>query len=107
MISQGRFCIMKDNLKDIGILGRRHYVYLKKNKPTVINVMRMNGTLNDYLKGVNEQAEEMLFQLVKQMAKAEGVTEQLKATDQLRWVGLMNNIRNRAMEMVNNEVILV
>ena len=98
---------MKDNLKDIGILGRRHYVYLKKNKPTVINVMRMNGTLNDYLKGVNEQAEEMLFQLVKQMAKAEGVTEQLKATDQLRWVGLMNNIRNRAMEMVNNEVILV
>ncbi|MBR5923177.1 MAG: TnpV protein [Clostridia bacterium] len=98
---------MKDNLKDIGILGRRHYDYLKKNKPTVINVMRMNGTLNDYLKGVNEQAEEMLFQLVKQMAKAEGVTEQLKATDQLRWVGLMNNIRNRAMEMVNNEVILV
>ena len=98
---------MKDNLKDIGILGRRHYVYLKKNKPTVINVMRMNGTLNSYLKSINEQAEEMLFQLVKQMAKAEGVTEQLKATDQLRWVGLMNNIRNRAMEMVNNEVILV
>ena len=65
----------------------------------------MNGTLNDYLKGVNEQAEEMLFQLVKQMAKAEGVTEQLKATDQLKWVGMMNNIRNRAEEIVKSEVL--
>ena len=98
---------MKDNLKDIGILGRRHYDYLKKNKPTVINVMRMNGTLNSYLKGVNEQAEEMLFQLVKQMSKAEGVTEELKATDQLRWVGLMNNIRNRAEEIVKSEVLFI
>ena len=54
---------MKDNLKDIGILGRRHYDYLKANKPTVINVMRMDGTLNYYLKSVNGQAEEMLFQI--------------------------------------------
>lgn len=98
---------MKDNLKDIGILGRRHYDYLKANKPTVINVMRMNGTLNSYLKGVNEQAEEMLFQLVKQMAKAEGVTEQLKATDQLEWVRHMNSIRNRAEEIVRSEVLFV
>lgn len=96
---------MKDNLKDIGIFGRRHYDYLKKNKPTIINVMRMNGTLNSYLKSVNEQAKEMLFQLIKQMAKAEGVTEELKATDQLRWVGLMNNIRNRAEEIVKSEVL--
>ena len=98
---------MKDNLKDIGIYGHRHYDYLRKNKPTVINVMRMNGTLNDYLKGVNEQAEEMLFQLVKQMAKAEGVTEQLKATNQMAWVSAMNNIRDRANEIVLNEVIFV
>ncbi len=76
---------MKDNLKDIGILGRRHYDYLRKNKPTAINVMRMNGTLNDYLKSVNTEAEEMLFQLVEKMTKAEGVNEQLKATDQLEW----------------------
>ena len=96
---------MKDNLKDIGIFGRRHYDYLRKNKPMVINVMRMNGTLNDYLKSVNEQAEEMLFQLVKQMAKAEGVTEELKATDQLKWVGMMNNIHNRAEEIVKSEVL--
>lgn len=98
---------MKDNLKEIGIFGRGHYDYLRKNKPTVINVMRMNGTLNDYLKSVNEQAEEMTFQLVKQLAKQEGVTEQLKATNQLEWVRLMNNIRDRANEIVLNEVIFV
>ena len=98
---------MKDNLKDIGIFGRRHYDYFKKNKPTIINVMRMNGTLNDYLKGVNGQAQDLLFQLVNQMAKAEGVTEQLKATDQLKWVGLMNNIRNRAEEIVKSEVLFI
>ena len=96
---------MKDNLKDIGILGRRHYDYLRKNKPTVVNVMRMNRTLNSYLREVNDQAEEMLFQLVKQMAKAEGVTEQLKVTDQLEWVRLMNNIRNRAEEIVKSKVL--
>ena len=55
---------MKDNLKDIGILGRRRYEYPKANKPTVINVMRMNGTLNSYLKSVNANAVKMLFQLV-------------------------------------------
>ena len=98
---------MKGNLKDIGIFGRRHYDYLRKNKPTVINVMRMNGTLNDYLKSANEQAEEMLFQLVKQMAKAEGVTEKLKSADQMKWVGMMNNIRDRANEIVLNEVIFI
>lgn len=96
---------MKDNLKDIGIFGRRHYDYLKENKPTVINVMRMNGTLNDYLKGVNVQAEKMLFQLVEQMKQAEGVTEQLKAADQMKWVGMMNNIRSRAEEIIFNEFI--
>ena len=98
---------MKDNLKDIGILGRRHYDYLKANKPTIINVMRMNGTLNSYLKDINEQAEEMLFQLIKQMAKAEGVTEHLKATNQMEWVRLMNNIRDRAEEIVKSEVLFV
>ncbi len=98
---------MKDNLKDIGILGRRHYDYLKANKQTVINIMRMNGTLNSYLKSVNAEAEEMLFQLIKQMAKAEGVNEQLKATDQLEWVCRMNSIRNRAEEIVKSEVLFI
>ena len=96
---------MKDNLKDIGILGHRHYDYLRKNKPTVINIMRMNGTLNDYLKSVNEQAEEMLFQLVKQMAKAESVTEELKVTNQLEWAYRLNSVRTRAEEIVNKDVL--
>ena len=96
---------MKDNLNGIGILGRRHYDYLKATKPTVINVMRMNGTLNSYLKSVDTEAEEMLFQLVNQMAKAEGITEELKATDQMKWVGLMNACRAQAEEIILSELI--
>ena len=64
---------MKDNLKDVGIWGQRHYQYLKECKPSVIGVMRLNGSLNAYLQQVNEQADEMCYRLVKQMAKDEGV----------------------------------
>lgn len=60
---------MKDNLKGVGIWGQRHYRYLKENRPTTVSVMRMNGTLNSYLRKVDEQADEMVFQLVKQLAK--------------------------------------
>lgn len=98
---------MKDNLKGVGIWGQRHYQFLKENRPTTINVMRMNGTLNSYLQSVDEQANEMCFQLVKQLAKQEGVTEELKRRDQMAWVGAMNNIRNRVNEIVLNEVIFV
>ena len=92
-------------ISGVGIWGQRHYQYLKENKPTVVNIMRMNGTLKSYLRDVDDQAEEMLFQLVKQMAKAEGVTEELKRRDQLGWVRRMNSIRNRAEEIVLNELI--
>ena len=98
---------MKDNLKGVGIWGQRHYRYLKENRPTTVNVMRMNGTLNSYLREVNDQADEMAFQLVKQLAKQEGVTEELKRRDQMAWVGAMNNIRDRVNEIVLKEVILV
>ena len=98
---------MKDNLKDVGIWGQRHYQYLKERKPSVIGVMRLNGCLNAYLQQVNEQADEMCYRLVKQMAKDEGVTEELKRRDQLAWVGAMNNIRDRVNEIVLNEVIFV
>ena len=91
----------------VGIWRYRHYEYLKQNQPTTINVMRMNGTLESYLKQVNQDAEEMLFQTVKQMAKSEGVNEALKASDQLEWVRRMNNIRNRAEEIVIHELIYV
>lgn len=98
---------MKDNLKGVGILGQRHYQYLKENRPTTVNAMRMNGTLNSYLRDVNEQAEEMTFQLVRQLAKQEGITEELKRRDQMAWVSAMNNIRDRVNEIVLNEVIFV
>ena len=98
---------MRDNLKDVGIWGQRHYQYLKENRPTTVSVMRMNGTLNSYLREVNDQADEMCFQLVKQLAKQEGVTEELKRSDQMAWVGAMNNIRDRINEIVLNEVIFV
>ena len=98
---------MKDNLKGVGIWGQRHYQYLKENRPTTVNVMKMNGTLNSYLREVDEQANEMCFQLVKQIAKQEGVTEELKRRDQMAWVGAMNSIRDRVNEIVLKEVILV
>ena len=98
---------MKDNLKGVGIWGQRHYQYLKENRPTTVSVMRMNRTLNSYLREVDEQAEEMTFQLVKQLAKQEGVTEDLKRREQMAWVGAMNNIRDRVNEIVLNEAIFV
>ncbi len=107
MRSQRRYCIMKDNLKGVGIWGQRHYQYLKENLPTTINAMRMNGTLNSYLHSVNEQADEMAFQLVKQFAKQEGISEELKRRDQMAWVGAMNNIRDRVNKIVLSEVIFV
>ena len=99
---------MKENfIGSVGIWGQQHYQYLKENKPTVVNVMRMNGNLKPYLCEVDEQAEEMLFQLVKQMAKDEGVDEAMKRRDQMLWVQRMNNIRSRAEEIVLKELIFV
>ena len=99
---------MKDTfIGGVGIWGQRHYQYLKENKPNVVNVMRMNGKLKSYLREIDEQAEEMVFQLVRQLAKQEGVTEELKRHDQMAWVGAMNNIRERVNEIVLNEVIFV
>ncbi len=98
---------MKDNLKGVVIWGQRHYQYLKENRPTTVNVMRMNGTLNSYLRDVDEQANEICFQLVKQLAKQESVTEELKRRDQMAWVGAMNNIRDQVNEIVLNEEIFV
>ena len=98
---------MKDNLKGVGIWGQRHYQYLKETKPSVIGVMRMNGNLIPYLQSVDEQANEICFQLVKQLAKQESVTEELKRRDQMAWVGAMNNICDQVNEIVLNEVIFV
>ena len=93
--------------RPIGVWGRRHKDYLIQNKKAVYSLMRTRNTHHSYLADINEQADEMFNQLVKDMAKAEDITEQLKAENQMLWVQKMNNIRNRAMEIVNSELIYV
>lgn len=91
--------------RPIGIWGQRHKRYLKEYRNITYKTLLISGKLNSYLADINEQAENMLYRLVKEMAMKENVTEQLKAENQMLWVQLMNNIHNRAMEVVNSEII--
>ena len=91
--------------KPIGIWGQRHHEYLRRNKQITLSSLQISGKLNSYLADIDRQAEEMFELLVNQMAAAEGVTERLKSDNQMVWVGRMNNIRNRATEIVNNELM--
>lgn len=91
----------------IGIWGQRHHEYLRRNKRITLSSLQISGKLNDYLADIDRQAEEMFESLVKQMAAAEGVTEQLKAADQMAWVGKMKNIQNLAYEIINAEIMIV
>ena len=93
--------------RPIGIWGKRHKRYLMEHKAAIFTIMQMNGTLQTYLADINEQADDMFFRLVKDMAKAEGISEQLKVENQMLWVQRMNNIRNRATEIVNKELIFI
>jgi len=92
--------------KPIGIWGQRHHEYLRRNKQITLSSLQISGKLNSYLADIDRQAEEMFKLLVNQMAAAEGVTEQLKAADQITWVDKMNNIRNQASEIININLIL-
>ena len=96
---------MKTKLKNIGAWGRLHYDFLYRNNRTVINAMRLKGTLHDYLMGVDKDAEDMFDLIITQMAEIEGVTEQFKAVDQMEWIRHMNSIRSRAREFVLKELI--
>ena len=97
---------MKDQfVYSVGIWGQRHYNYLKKSNPTVVNVMRMKGTLEQYLTDLDRDAQDMFDMLMKQYAEIEGVTENLKLTNQMNWVRRINNIRNRVTEIVCKELI--
>ena len=89
----------------IGIWGQRHLRYLKEHRRVRYANLLTTGKLNDYLADLNEQAEAMFSQLVKLLAEKEGVTEVLKAENQMLWVQKMNNLRNAAMEIVSNELI--
>ena len=97
--------LSEEEKQPIGVWGQRHRRYLKEHRRASYATLLTSGKLNGYLADIDRQAEEMFLRLVKQMAEAEGVTEQLKADNQMEWVGRMNNIRNRAMEIVNSELI--
>ena len=92
-------------LPAIGIWGQRRRRYLKEHRQALYTALLLADKLNDRLSEIDKQAESMFFQLVKQMAKQEGATEQLKANSQMEWTRLMNNIRNRASEVVYAELI--
>ena len=95
----------KEKEQPIGIWGQRHRRYLKENRKVLYADLLTSGKLNGYLADIDRQAEEMFSRLVKQMAKAEGITEKLKADDMMSWVGRMNGVRSRAAEIVNAELI--
>ncbi|MBR2405520.1 MAG: TnpV protein [Clostridia bacterium] len=95
----------EEEQQPIGIWGQRHLRYIKQNRKVLYLNLLTSGKLNGYLADLDKQADEMFSLLVKQMAESEGVTEQLKADNQMEWVDQMNNIRGRATEMVNTDLI--
>ena len=89
----------------IGLWRQRHSRYIKQHRKILYTNLLTSGKLNGYLVDLDKQAEDMFFRLVKQMAEREGVTEQLKANNQMEWVARMNNIRSRVTEIINNDII--
>ena len=90
---------------EIGIWGKRHLRYLKNHHPIIYTNLLTSCKLTTHLADIDKEANEMFDRIVKQLAKQEGITEQLKADNQMQWVRKMNSIRNQATEVVNNEII--
>ena len=97
----------EEEQKPVGIWGQRHLRYIKEYKRTFYANLLTCCKLNSYLADIDKQAEEMFYRLVKQLSEKENVTENLKAENQMLWVQKMNNIRNRATEIINTEIIFV
>ena len=95
----------EEEQQPVGIWGQRHLRYIRQHRKVLYINLLTSGKLNGYLVDIDKQAEEMFSRLVKQMAECEGVTEKLKADNQMEWVARMNNIRNRAIETVNIDLI--
>ncbi len=91
--------------RPIGIWGQRHLRYIKQERKALYTELLTSGRLNTYLADINEQATARMRLLITQMAEHEGVTEQLKAQNQMLWVQRMNNIRDRVLEIVNHDLI--
>ena len=95
----------EENTQPIGMWGRKHLRYIKEHRPALHTTLLLSGKLNSHLTEIDNRATDMFDRLVKQLAEKEGITEQLKAQDQMAWVGAMNSIRNRAEEIVDAECI--
>ena len=102
-------CLVLDeeDAQPIGMWGRKHLRYIKQHHRALYTTLLISGKLHSHLAEIDNRATEMFDRLMKQLAEKEGITEQLKAEDQMEWVQCMNNIRNRAEEIVNAEVILM
>ena len=98
-------CLTAEKALPIGIWGQRHLRFIKQNRRALYLELKTNGRLNAYLADIDQQAETMLDHLMTQMAEREGVTETIKAQDQMAWVQQMNGIRHRAEEIVQQELI--
>ena len=97
--------LSSEEQRPIGKWGRMHRDYLKEHRPILYNDLILSGQFWTYLADLNEQAQERLSLIIEQMKATEGVTEALKAADQMAWVGAMNSIRNRAKEIILRELI--
>ena len=97
--------VSTDTNYEIGFWGRKHKAYIKQYKPAFYTTLLTQCELNSYLADIEQQAQQLFLWLVKQMAEREGVTEKLKADNQMEWVARMNNIRSRATEVVNTDLI--
>lgn len=93
--------------QSVGVWGQRHKRYLKEYRPALYNALLLSGKLNAYLAGIDQQAQELMDTIIQQMAEAQEITETMKATDQMAWIGKMNNIRVSAMEAVDKELTYV
>ena len=96
---------LPEEYRPIGRWGRMHRDYLKEHRPVVFNQLVLSGNLWTYLADINEQAQQRIDVLIRQMKNVEGVTEELKKTNQMEWVRLMNGIRNRSEEAVLSEIV--
>ena len=98
-------CLVLPEQKSIGRWGQKYRAYLRKHKHEVYNAFQSKGTLDEHIAEIDQQAEEMFERLVKQIAMRQGITEQLRANDQMAWVGTMNHVRSIAEETVLNDLI--
>lgn len=99
--------LLEQQAQPLGVCGQRHARYLKQHHKIIYINLLTSGKLNNYLVDIDNQAENLFLQLVKQLAESEDITEELKAKNQLEWVAQMNNVYNRAREIVNSKLIFI